>query len=564
MTDISRRQFVRRAGLAAAAAGIPAGYVLSQSSPAMAATETISGDVPAVSSKTVAAGNVLEFDPNQSTTLTITGNTENTLLIEGTLRMKPANADVVHKIRFTGGGEIMVMGSGKLDLQGTKKVAWNRTGDDATWRSGDQLIVAPIERGDYSFRSFTKGGSVPSISNRHGTFKAEVMNLSRNVVIEGTEANPMQRIMIMSSTKHTIKYTEVRYAGNPAEVGHYPIHMHLLGEGARGSVIEGTVVHHAYHHAFVVHGTHGVTVKDCIAYDVEADAYWWDLPPESDFTDPVNNTHDIVYDGCIAADVHREDIGFPVTRPNELSAFLMTSGRNNVIRNCVAVGVGGGVRTSGYHWPSKSNAQSIPWVFEDNITHNSREYGIFVWQNTASERHGIDRFVAFNNGLAAVKHGAYNNRGYHYRNCLFFGNGKGMEQNAQTTVPERNLTDERLSFEGTIFDDTPVSLWAFEHNLPPSMFTLYLDCEFAADILIEDNDRRHGWYDFVDCGVTAADFDTSQMHAESIIRVQNGNDAFRLTTAGQESIPPFYDGWTSNIPNPGEEHPDWKASCGNE
>jgi hypothetical protein len=340
--------------------------------------------------------------------------------------------------------------------------------------------------------------------------------------------------------------------------------MHLLGDGARGSVIEGTVVHHAYHHAFVVHGSHGVTVKDCIAYDVEADAFWWDLPPEEDFTDPVNNTNDILYDGCIAADVHREDINFPVTRPNELSGFLMTSGKNNVIRNCVAVGIGGGVRTSGYHWPSKSNAQSFPWVFEDNMTHNSREYGIFVWQNTASERHGVDRFISFNNGLAAIKHGAYNNRGYHYRDCLFFGNSKGMEQNAQTTVPERRLTNERLSFERTIFDDTPTSLWCFEHNLPPSMFTLYVNCEFAGEILMADNDRQHGWYDFVDCEVSADDFDLSRLNSQSVIRVQNGNNAFQLTTSGQQTIEPFYDGWTSTIPKPGEEFPDWKAGCGNE
>ncbi len=563
MGMISRRQFVKRAGMAAAAAGIPVGLTVSRPQPALAATETISGDVTA-SSRTVSAGDVLEFDPNNSTTLTLTGNTDTTLLVEGTLRMRPASADIVHKIRFTGGGSIMVINNGRVDIHGTKKVGWNRTGDDATWRSLDTLIVAPINPGDYVFRSFTKGGSVPAVSNRHGTFKAEVMNLTRNVVIEGTEATPMGRVMVMGSGVQTFNYAEVRYVGDPDEVGFYPIHFHLMGERARGSIIEGTVVHHAYHHAFVVHGTHGVTLRDCVAYDVEADAYWWDLPPEGDFDNEVNNTHDIVYDRCIAADVHRADLADPVTRPNELSGFLMGAGTNNTVRNCVAVGVGGGVRTSGYHWPSKANSQTSPWIFEDNMTHNSREYGIFVWQNTASERHGIDRFVSFNNGVGAIKHGAYNNRGYHYRNCLFFGNGGPAEQNAQTTVPERNLTKERLSFEGTIFDD-PTPLWLFDHNLPPTMFTLYLDCEFAGQILVADDDRQHGWYDFVRCDVAAGDFDTRNMHPNSIIRVQDAaGNAFEITSSGTRDIAPFYDGWTSATPKPGQEFPDWKASCGNE
>jgi hypothetical protein len=223
--------------------------------------------------------------------------------------------------------------------------------------------------------------------------------------------------------------------------------------------------------------------------------------------------------------------------------------------------VGGGVRTSGYHWPSKANAQSFPWIFEDNISHNCREYGIFVWQNTASERHGIDRFVAYSNGLGAFKHGAYNNRGYHYRNCVFFGNRNPAEQNAQVTVPERNLTKERLSFEKCAFDDDE-PLWLYDHNLPPSMFTLYLDSSFAGTILVADDDRMHGWYDFVRCGVTESDFDTARMHANSIIRVQDAdNNAFEITRSGTRSIAPFYDGWTSVIPKPGQEFPDWEPSC---
>ncbi|MDH4117002.1 MAG: twin-arginine translocation signal domain-containing protein [Acidimicrobiia bacterium] len=564
MGMITRREFLKRTAIAAAVAGAPAGVLLARPAPALAATERISGS-QTVTTKTVAAGDVLEFDPDVSTTLTLTGSGDTTMLVEGTLRMRPSSASVVHTIRFTGGGELIVNGGGRLDIQGTQKTGWNRTGDDPTWSATDQLIVAPIAKGDYTFRSFTKGSSVPQISNRHGSFAAEVMNLTRNVVIEGTTSTPMRRIMMIGSAPQTIKYAEVRHAGDPDEVGFYPIHFHLMGEGARGSIVQGTVVHNAHHHAFVVHGSHGVTLRDCVAYDVEGDAYWWDLPPEGDFGNRINNTHDVLYEDCIAADVHRTDLEDPVTRPNELSGFLMGAGTNNTARRCVAVGIGGGVRTSGFHWPSKANAQTSPWVFEDCRTHNSREHGIFVWQNTDSERHGIDRFVSFHNGLGPVKHGAYNNRGYHYRNCLFFGNGGGFEQNAQTATKPGKLTAERLSFEECIFDDTDgESLLLRDHNLAPSMYTLYLDSQFASTIRVADNDRLNGWYDFVRCNVETGDFDTSAMNSNSIIRVQRTDGtAFELTRSGSRTIPAFWDGWSSFVPKPGEEFPDWDPTCGN-
>jgi hypothetical protein len=197
------------------------------------------------------------------------------------------------------------------------------------------------------------------------------------------------------------------------------------------------------------------------------------------------------------------------------------------------------------------------------MTHNSETFGIFVWQNTPSVRHNIDRFVSFNNRVRAVKHGAYNNRGYHYRDCVFFNNGHGLEQNAQVTVPEENLTRERLSFERTTFDD-PECLILGDHNLPPTMYTLYLDCDFANQIVVRDNVHYEGWYDFVRCGLTSGDFKLENMHPKSVIRVQAADgSAFQVTAAGTTTIASFWDGWSSTIPKPGEEFPDWKASCGN-
>ena len=108
---------------------------------------TLSGTVEAAAVD-VAAGAVLELDPDVSTTLTVTGN----VVVEGLLRMRPRRPDVVHTLRFrdvdesrfVGGGGypvatdvgLWVVGAGALDLAGTPRAGWNRTGRDPSWRAG--------------------------------------------------------------------------------------------------------------------------------------------------------------------------------------------------------------------------------------------------------------------------------------------------------------------------------------------------------------------------------------------------------------------------------------------
>ncbi|MGH3508072.1 MAG: hypothetical protein ACRDO2_12795, partial [Nocardioidaceae bacterium] len=88
----------------------------------------------------IAPGAVLEFDPDVSTTLTLTGN----MLVLGVLRMRPSRPDVVHRLRFVDIDEaafegdsmgplesdvgLWVMDRGALDLRGTSRTGWQRTG----------------------------------------------------------------------------------------------------------------------------------------------------------------------------------------------------------------------------------------------------------------------------------------------------------------------------------------------------------------------------------------------------------------------------------------------------
>src|SRR5690606_28501445 len=93
----------------------------------------------------------LVFDPEASRTLRTTAN----ITVDGALRMRPANGDVVHRITFpdidesaiTGGHThvplatdvgIWTMGAGVLDVAGTAKTAWTRA--TGALRAGAQRI----------------------------------------------------------------------------------------------------------------------------------------------------------------------------------------------------------------------------------------------------------------------------------------------------------------------------------------------------------------------------------------------------------------------------------------
>lgn len=143
---------------------------------------TQSGDVTYTNGFRVPAGSTLTFDPNVSTTITVSAN----VVVEGTLRMKPANKNIEHKLLFTnvdedafvGGGTVplstdvglWVTDAGKLDLVGTEKVGWNRTGWDDSWDAGDEVRIAPTAVGDYGaggFSTYSEGQNVPIIDLGH-------------------------------------------------------------------------------------------------------------------------------------------------------------------------------------------------------------------------------------------------------------------------------------------------------------------------------------------------------------------------------------------------------------
>ena len=320
------------------------------------------------------------------------------------------------------------MGDGVLDTEGADKTDWTRVkgavaagatsitlGSAPTgWRAGDDLSIVPTEppsAGEVSWNGFddaaitaTSGATVKlSRATRRphpavdGRWTAEVMNLTRNVAIEGT-AGGRSHIFIRSTRPQSIKNTAIRHMGprkkgeqgfSELVAGRYGLHFHHAMDGSRGSIVSGTVVRDTASHAFVAHMSHGVTFDSTVSYNTFDEPYWWDPPTERYPEPPDNFSHDIVYQNAMAAKVHYD----PEFRGYRLTGFFLGTGLRNVIRGCVAVGIAGNGDSSGFSWPEvpgvsaggKAADGSNSWVFHDNVAHNNLRQGIFVWQNNGND-----------------------------------------------------------------------------------------------------------------------------------------------------------------------------------
>ncbi|HJQ77234.1 MAG TPA: hypothetical protein VJ948_08225 [Acidimicrobiia bacterium] len=258
---------------------------------------------------------------------------------------------------------------------------------------------------------FTEGGRADFQGSEVFTWSGDGSNanLKRDLTFRN-----VKRIMFHDGAgESTLRYFSVIDSGTSA-LGDYPVHFHLNGNSTRGTLVEGVVVVNGRNHAFVPHGSHGITFRDTIAYNTRDDAYWWDAVGTNDpdcgggvVCPGIDNSNDIVYQHALAHTVLNDE------NSKRNSGFVLGAGTGNVIRDSVAVNVRGGGDCSGFHWPEfpggKGRDQPRVWVFENNYSSSPDCHGIFVWQNS-SDNHVVDDFSG-----NSINHGAYSN-GYHYRN----------------------------------------------------------------------------------------------------------------------------------------------------
>ena len=271
---------------------------------------------------------------------------------------------------------------------------------------GGTLVARPgvdLDGNGYQIM-FVNGGNVDFQGTPVFTWsgKGSSQNLNRDIIFRN-----MRRIIFMGAGPSTLRFITVMDSGTP-NPGDFPLHWHVNGDSTRGTLVEGVVVLNGANHAFVPHGSHGITFKDTIAKNIKGGAYWWNPVGTSGGCSRIgnpncttDNSNDIIYDHALADGVD----GF--------TGFMLRAGSGNKVINSVAINVNPtqtAGHCSGFAWPEDSN-QNVGgnvWVFENNRG-ESACHGIRVWQNDGN-LHVIDGFTG-----GGISQGAYGNN-YEYRN----------------------------------------------------------------------------------------------------------------------------------------------------
>lgn len=484
---------------------------------------------------------------------------------------------------------------GTLDLQGTAKAAWLRaqgglfagatqitlSSAPTGWQVGDTLIIAPTESpsvGTGSWSGF-EGRTITAINGNVVTlntaltrahpavvnpwngdvYTPEVANLSRNVRIWGTgnglaplAGNGRSHIFVKSTEAQSIKYVSLRYMGprksdaqyTAPVLGRYALHFHFNEDASRGSIVEGVVCQDAGNHCFVPHASHGITFGDILSYNTFDEPVFWDAPPcQNCPEEAINDSHDITIDRALVMLVRVD----PEHQGSRLSGFILRKGNNNSITNSVAVGVRGNSDASGYQWPEFGHGL---WVFENNIAHNNKEKGLFIWQNNSAP-HTISNTVVYHNSGVGIGLGAYRNE-YNIIDFYAIGNlGNGLFSWATSTTNRR--PDGYAQAWERVYSTN--NLRIADHNLPPEVPVLFLECAIPGVTVLEDLDPgvitakdRPGLYDFVNCtrldgsSLEPGNFTLTRPQAESVFRVQrpDGTAYQVLGTGAVATIEPFY------------------------
>lgn len=399
---------------------------------------------------------------------------------------------------------------GQADLHGKPKAAWGEWGTDTTgWVAGDRLAVAPTKAGVYvptemtwtgSWATMTRPVNSPDVTLIDGSVrKPEVVNLSQTIVLEnlarGFHFHDSAGVQSLSDVKSL-------NCGTTGILGNYPIHFHQLYENSRGSFLERVVVEGGKNHAFVPHGSHGITFEDCVAYNTANLAYWWDQPDDNSTQFDPNETNDAFYDHCLAMlvteNMARQD------------GFHLGRGTGNRCIDSVATCVNGGAESSGFQWPEVGIGV---WEFRDCVSHNNKALGIFTWQNS-SLIHPLNDFHGYRNGLAGIKHGAYGNF-YHYKDIVLSENPTALIQHA-VTRSHVDHPDDRLIFEDFLTDGP---LLIVKHNTSGVLPTIYRRCTFTGVTYNEINAGKSSYNVFEDCGLVPSDFTFTLIQSASVIEV---------------------------------------------
>lgn len=225
--------------------------------------------------------------------------------------------------------------------------------DPQGWRVGDRLILTATTRQNKIKKTFqpstrdstqTEERTIAAIDGAkftldkplefehfaEGDYRADVANLSRNVVVESADpAGVRGHTMFHKNSSGSISYAEFRHLGKDATLGRYSLHFHILGDSMRGASVVGASIWDSHNRWITVHGTDYLVIRDCVGYQSRGHGFFLE-----DGTETMN-----VLDRNLAVQAY-------ITKPlpkqvlpydkNDGSGFWWANCHNTFTRNCAA------------------------------------------------------------------------------------------------------------------------------------------------------------------------------------------------------------------------------------
>lgn len=214
----------------------------------------------------------------------------------------------------------MVCCAGRMELHGEPmRLTWVKLKKEAAvgandltlmesvrdWKAGDHLVITRTQRpgrggrggsgGEESDqneeRKFVSSGgedltggyplkldaplSFFHYADEREGFQGEVVNLSRNVIVESADPDGIRgHTMFHKNSSGSISYAEFRHLGKRDVLGKYSIHFHLCGNTMRGSSVIGASIWDSQNRWITIHGSDHIIVRDCVGYKSVGHGYF--------------------------------------------------------------------------------------------------------------------------------------------------------------------------------------------------------------------------------------------------------------------------------------------------
>ena len=197
----------------------------------------------------------------------------------------------------TMGDRGIVLMRGTLNLHGTSENSWSKLSqtaergathievlDASGWSVGDEIVLASTDfnprQAERRTVTAVRGNSLsfaePLEYMHFGeiTFgvdeRGEVANLTRNIRIQASEDADESyfggHIMAMAGSQLYVDGVELNRMGQHLTLARYPVHFHILGEGA-SMYVRNTSIHDTYNRCVTVHGTNNLQIEDNVTYN---------------------------------------------------------------------------------------------------------------------------------------------------------------------------------------------------------------------------------------------------------------------------------------------------------